>query len=289
MLHCISTIASTITTPSPTYFSPPLWQAPIPNWVVFSENDAPWYLDALKAAPGSLFGAGAAFFFAVLHRWMQENNTNLRAGNLALFKLRAIQRRTGDIRLGIRHEITEVRKYFPEAPPWAILKPVMLSMDDIEFVDLDNLSFLLDSESGKEAIKHVKFVEEIFANFKSTVALHQEAAVEYQKATVDLYRSNRNGSYEQIGEHIGPELLARRKSLFFSILQNVEQNPAINKVAFMKLEAALQKHFRNRVWRRFHDRVWKLDFDFEPSSPRAESNLPPLPEDLKKIVAAFPS
>lgn len=276
MLHTIPPMAPLITP----YLSSLPWQTPCQNWMVISGDSSPWYVDTLKAALGSLFGAWVAFLFAMQHRKIQEKDANLRAGNMALFKLRAIQRRTGEIRLGIRHNIKEVRDCFPEAPPWAILKPIFQSMDDMELVDLDSLSFLLDSASGQDAIKYVKHVEEVFATFKSIVALHQEAAIEFQKATVDLYRSNRNASYEQIGEHVGPELLERRNSLFLSILQNIEQNPEINKAGFTKLETAMQD--------RFHDKVWKLDIDFDTSSQRAEPNLPPLPEDLAITVSQLP-
>lgn len=157
----------------------------------------------------------------------------------------------------------------------------MLTMDDIEVFDLDSLSFLLDSASGREAVKHVKYAEELFATLKLVLAQHQETALEFQKATVDLRRSNPDASWEQIAEHVGMELVGRRNSFFTSLLQHVEQNPAINKTCFMKLEAAMQE--------RFHSRVWELDIDFDPTSKRAEPNLPPLPDDLKKVVAAFPS
>ncbi|OIN72117.1 hypothetical protein BL248_16590 [Ralstonia solanacearum] len=212
---------------------------------------------------------------------MQERNGNLQAGNLALFKLRAIQRRTGELRLGVRHEIVEKRKVFSDTPMWSLLKPLMLTMDDIEVFDFDRLSFLLDSESGREAVKHVKYSEELFSTLKLVFEHHQDTALEFQKATVDLRRSNPNASWEQIKEHVGAELVARRNSLFLSLLQQVEQNPAINRACFTKLEAAMRE--------RFHTRVWKLDIDFDPKSARAEPNLPPLPEDLKKVVAAFPS
>jgi hypothetical protein len=154
-------------------------------------------------------------------------------------------------------------------------------MDDIEVFDFDSLSFLLDSESGREAVKHVKYAEELFSTLKLLFKHHQDTAIEFQKSTVDLRRTNRNASWEQIEEHVGAELIARRTSLFFSLLQHVEQNPAINKTCFTKLEAAMRE--------RFHARVWKLDFDFDPKSARAEPNLPALPEDLKKVVAEFPS
>lgn len=281
MPHCIAAIANTISTSSPTYLPPFLLQTPFANWMVVSGGSSPWYLDALKAAAGSLFGAGVAFFFAVLHRRMQERNANLRAGNLALFKLRAIQRRTGELRLGVRHEIVEKRKAYSDTPAWALLRPLTLTMDDIEVFDLDGLSFLLDSASGRDAVKHVKYAEELFATLKLVFEHHQDTAFEFQKATVDLRRSNPNATWEQIAEHVGMELVGRRNSFFSSLLQHVEQNPAINKTCFMKLEAAMRERFRTRVW--------ELDIDFDPKSARAEPNLPPLPEDLKKVVAAFPS
>lgn len=247
---------------------------------MISGGSSPWYLDALKAAAGSFFGAAIAFVFAVLHRRMQERNANLRAGNLALFKLRAIQRRTGELRLAVRHEIAEKRKAYSDAPAWALLRPLTLTVEDIEVFDLDSLSFLLDRASGREAIKHVKYAEELFVTLKLVLAHHQNTAFEFQKATVDLRRSNPDASWEQIEEHIGPELVGRRNSFFSSLLQHVEQNPAINRACFMKLEVAMQELFRTQVW--------KLDIDFDPTSSRMESNLPPLPEDLKKVVAALP-
>ncbi|WP_143055682.1 hypothetical protein [Paraburkholderia hospita] len=269
---------STITaTHLPTF----LFQTPFPNWIVVSGGASPWYLDALKAGLGTLFGALVAFFFAVLHRRIQERNSNLQAGNLALFKLRTIQRRTGELRLGVRHEIAEKRKAFSDTPTWSLVKPLLLTMDDIEIFDFDSLSFLLDSESGREAIKHVKYAEELFSTLKLVFTHHQDTAVEFQKSTVDLRRTNRKASWEEIEEHVGAELIGRRTSLFLSLLQQVEQNPKFNRTCFTKLEAAMQE--------RFHARVWKLDIDFDPKSARAEPNLPPLPDDLKKIVEAFPT
>ncbi|HEY2605220.1 MAG TPA: hypothetical protein VGJ10_04295 [Paraburkholderia sp.] len=164
------------------YLPPVLLQTPFPNWVVVSGGSSPWYLDALKAAAGSLFGAAVAFFFAVLHRQMQERNANLQAGNLALFKLRAIQRRTGELRLSVRHEIVARRKAYSDAPAWTLLRPLALTMDDIEVFDLGSLSFLLDSASGREAVKHVKYAEELFVILKLVFAHHQDTAFEFQKA-----------------------------------------------------------------------------------------------------------
>ncbi|WP_031359288.1 hypothetical protein [Caballeronia sordidicola] len=273
MLNCIAAITAA-------YLPPAILQTPFPNWVVVSGGSPPWYLDALKAGIGSLFGAAVAFLFAVRHRQMQERKANLQAGNLALFKLRTIQRRTGELRLGVRHEIAVTRKVFSDTPTWSLVKPLLLNMDDIEVFDFDSLSFLLDSESGREAVKHVKYAEEFFSALKLVFTHHQDTAVEFQKSTVDLRRINQNASWEQIEEHVGAELIARRISLFLSLLQQVEQNPAINKTCFTKLEEAMRE--------RFHARVWTLDIDFDPKSPRAEPNLPPLPEDLKKVVAAFP-
>lgn len=274
------TIATTLSAASPTYWLPGFLQPPLSNWVVISSTSAPWYVDALKAAFGSFFGATLAFAFAVLHRRMQERNAHLQAGNLALFKLRTIQRRTGELRLAMRHEIVEQRKHFADTPAWAILRPLMLTMDDIEVFDLDSLSFLLSSESGRDAVKHVKYAEELFVTLKFILGHHQDTAFEFQKATVDLRRTNPNASWQEIREQVGEELVSRRSSFFNSLLQRVEQDPAINRACFVKLEAALQE--------RFCHRVWKLDIDFDPDSARAEPNLPPLPEDLKKIVAALP-
>lgn len=39
---------------------------------------------------------------------------------------------------------------------------------------------------------------------------------------------------------------------------------------------------------RFHERVWKLEIDPNPTSPRAEFNLPALSDDLKKIGRGVP-
>ncbi|CAE6760159.1 hypothetical protein R69619_03336 [Paraburkholderia nemoris] len=273
MQNCIAAITAA-------YLPPALLQTPFPNWVVVSGGSPPWYLDALKTGIGSLFGAGVAFFFAVLHRRMQERNANLQAGNLALFKLRTIQRRTGELRIVVRHDIAEKRKAFSDTPTWSLVKPMLLTMDDVEVFDFDSLAFLLDSESGKEAVKHVKHAEELFSTLKLVFTYHQDAAIDYQKSTVDLRRTIPNASWEQIKEHVGAELIGRRDSLFLALLQHVEQNPAINKTCFTKLEAAMQE--------RFHARVWKLDFDFDPKSARAEPNLPALPDDLKKVVDEFP-
>jgi hypothetical protein len=274
-------VQSSIAAITAAYLPPILFQTPFPSWIVVPGASSPWYLDALKTGIGSLFGAAVAFLFAVVHRRMQERNANIQAGNLALFKLRAIQRRTGELRLCIRHEIEKTRKVFSDTPTWSLLKPMLLPMDDIGAFDLDSLSFLLDSASGREAIKYVKYAEELFSTVKLVFTLHQDTSIEFQKATVDLQRSNRNATWEQIAEHVGPELIARRDALFGSLLQQVEQNPAINKTCFTKLEAALRECFDARVWT-------TLDIDFDTKSQRAEPNLPPLPEDIKKIVDAFP-
>ncbi len=279
MSGSIASITTVMPASAPFSVASVLGQTPFPSLVVVLGGASPWYSDVLKTAFGALFGAAVAFCFAVMHRWIQERNANLRAGNLALFKLRAIQRRTGELRLGVRHEIAEKRDIYPDAPTWSLLKPMMVSMDDIERFDFDGLSFLLDGESGREALKYVKHAEDLFSTLKLVLAHHQDTALEFQKATVDLRRSTPDASWKQIEEHVGAELVARRESLFLSLLQQVEKNPEINRACFMKLKRAMKE--------RFHKRVWNLDIDFDPTSARAEKNLPPLPGDLKQVVAAF--
>lgn len=277
----IAVIAATIPTSAATYWPQFSLQTSLSNWVVVVGSASPWYVDALKAGIGSLFGALVAFLFAVWHRWIQERNANLRAGNLALFKLRAIQRRTGELRRGVRHDIAEKRKVFADTPTWSLLRPLLLTTDDIDVFDLDSLSFLLSNTSGRDAVKHVKYADELFATLKAVLAYHQNTAFEFQKATVDLRRATPNASWDEIKEHVGMELVSRRDSLFDALLLQVERNPAINKGCFMKLEAAMRERFRTGVW--------ELDIDFDPKSPRAEQNLPALPDDIAKALAETPS
>lgn len=246
-----------------------------------SPSLSPWYLDVLKTAAGALAGAMLAFLFAVLHRWMQERNTNLSAGNLALFQLRAIYRRIGDLRLCVRHDIVDKRRIHPDAPLWILIRPLLLVMDDIEAFNLGSLSFLLSNKSGQNSIKHVRHVEEIFFTLKNLLALHQDTALEFQKSTVDLRRVNPHASWEEIEEHVGAELIARRISYFNALLQHAEKDPTQIKNCFLILEESMQERFKAKVW--------KLDFDFVPTSSRAEPNLPPLPEDIQELVASFPA
>lgn len=280
MPDSIAAIAATIPTSPAMYWPQFSLQPPLPNWVVVAGGASPWYVDALKAGLGSLFGALVAFLFAVWHRQIQERNANLRAGNLALLKLRAIQRITGELRLSVRDQISTQRQIYADAPVWSLMKPMLLGMDEIDAFDLDSLSFLLDTEPGREAVKHVAFAEGLFSTLKVVFQTHQETAIEFQKAGVDLRRMAPNASWNQIAHHVGGELIGRRRSLFWSILQNVEHNPAYVRVCFMKLEAAMKE--------RFGKKVWKLDFDFDPDSARAEPNLPSLPTDIQEELAALP-
>lgn len=275
MPNSIAAIAASIPAAPAAYWPQFSLQTPLPNWVVVASSASPWYLDALKAGLGSLFGALVAFIFAIWHRRMQETKANLRAGNLALLKLRVIQRRTGDLRLTLRTRIVTSRAAHKDAPKWALLRPLLLSMDDIEAFDLDSLSFLLDTDLGRKAVERVAYVEAFFSTLKVTLERHQEAALEVQKATDAL--PEESDSWEAVEGHLGIELVSRRSGLFDSLLYQVERSQTLLKPAFIQVETAMKD--------RFGTKVWGLDIDFPPNSAHAEANLPPLPEDLQEMLA----
>lgn len=280
MPDSIAAIAATISTSAAAYWPHFSLQTPIPNWVVISGNSSPWYVEVIRTAIGAFIGALLAFGSALLQRRMQERNANLRAGNLALFNLRAIYRQTGEVRLGVRSDIAKHRKAFADAPTWALLRPLMIEMDHIDGFDLESLSFLLDSELGKEAVQHVAYANELYSSLKAVVAQHQEIALEFQKQSIDLYRANPNALWDQLKDHAGPQLVGGRIAFFDALLLRIEKDPALLRACFERLDTAMKERFGNKVW--------ALDLDFDPDSKRAKPNLPPLPDDIAKAVAEMP-
>src|ERR1017187_9791401 len=66
----------------------------IPQFVVNvpKQESSPWYQEVWKTLIGTFLGALLAFVSAVIHRRAQQRNTDIAAGNMALFYLRAMQR-----------------------------------------------------------------------------------------------------------------------------------------------------------------------------------------------------
>jgi hypothetical protein len=238
----------------------------------------PWYEDVWKTLVGSFLGATLAFGSAFIHRRLQQRNTEIAAGNMALFHLRAIQRQTTEMRLGIRIDISRTFSKIAEAPEWSIIRPSLRKPDENIAIDFDSLSFLVSSARGQEALLSARHVQELYQSACNVFAQQQESAIAYQTKLENMPDANEFAvdgvfSWKRLEKHIGLVLVGNRETIFRAHLLNVEVNPSINRKAFGLLQDELVE--------RFGRRVWSLGVDPHPTDNRAEANLPALPEYLQ--------
>jgi len=245
------------------------------------QEGSPWYQDVLKTLLGTFIGAVLAFVSAVLHRRTQQRNADIAAGNMALFYLRAMQRQTTEMRLGVRADISFSSNTYGCVPEWAILRPSINKPDESLKIDFQSLSFLTDSALGQDALLHARHAQELYELACHAFGLQQESAISYQEklrevGDFDAISVDGKISWDLLKERIGGVLIGNRTSFFWAHLRNLEVNPAISRNAFELLQGELIKRFGGRVWR--------LKIDPSPTDNRAEGNLPALPTHLQEYV-----
>ena len=242
---------------------------------------APWYLDVGKTLIGTFLGAVLAFLSAIAHRRAQQRKSDITAGNMALFQLRAMHRQTTEMRLGVRAEIKMAFDTYGKVPEWCILRPSINVPDEGIELDFGSLSFLTDSVQGQKALLEARHVQELYKLSCHAFDRQQQASIAYQAKLQDV--SNLDGvvvdgllNWAVLEEKLGAVLVASRRSYFWAHLRNLEVNPSINRRAFAALQTELLK--------RFGDKAWNLQLDPPPSDNRAEGNLPALPADIGTYI-----
>ena len=243
-----------------------------------SGTHAAAWVDIGKSALGTLFGSVVAFGSFLLQRQYQHRRDNIVAGNLALFKLRSIQKATLQLRYLVRYEIAMKVSQFSDAPDWILVRPMVFSLQGDYSFDMVKLAFLLDSPDGRDAMKTVKYAEVLFGDLLTAFEQQQKCAIEMQDESVHVAKTNRNAEWSEIADHLGPAAVGRLESLFRALLQRVEQNPTLHEQTFDRL--------RRDLGRRFGDQVWDLDF---PRSSDPVEGLAQLPGRLKVWLETLPT
>lgn len=235
-----------------------------------------WF-DIGKTAMGTLFGAAVAFASFLVQRRLQLRREDLIAANMTLFKLRAMQRKALLLRKMVRHEVSTKVKDYGNVPTWSAVRPLLMSFESDLTFDLEKLAFLVDTKAGQQALKSVRYAEDLFADLRRTFEVQQSLAQETQHLMVEVYRADPNAPWDAMEEALGPHVISRGDAFFRSLLQRVEQDPFLIADAFALVRA--------EFIRRFGDQSWEIDFPLPDASAAAQ---PPLPDALLAWLAQLP-
>lgn len=147
---------------------------------------------------------------------------------------------------------------------------------DLSF-NLEKLAFLLDTDTGKQAVKALRHAEDLFADLRRTFDLQQALAQQTQQEMVEVYRKEPGTTWAAMDEALGPMVVSRGNAFFGAVLQRVEQDPFMIASAF--------ELTRSELVRRFGGDAWGIDFPIPEDSASAK---PPLPEPLLAWLATLP-
>ena len=231
-----------------------------------------WSLDLLKAAIGTFLGAGLAFWSAMRQQRQKEAREQIAAGNMALFKLHVLHGHTRNVRKNLRGYMAAGPKSHPGEPLWFLLKPTFVTFDE-SAIDFESLVFLLDSEGGRSAIKHLKNAELSFRHLAYVHGRFGEAARELQTSLEPFMEGKNSETWARMEAHVGSLLIGRHMDASLGLIKFAEENPATNRLAFDSLT--------NELSRRFEKRVWSLEFEGPEGLEAAELSLPPLPAEVR--------
>ena len=247
------------------------------NW---PPHEGTFWIDVAKAALGAFIGAGLAFLSSYLQRALHERKENIAAGNLALFSIRTISRSMAEMRLSLRMDVSEQRAMDKNIPIWGLIRSwFYLPPEDIA-LDYESLTFLLDSEKGRDAMKQLRFAEEIYKEACHAYDLNQKSLDGYRSEFARCIGRNINADevidWDGLGDDIGHRIQVERQALFVAILYSVEVEIEEIKTAFDLMDAELKERFGSKAW----------DIGFFPAATnnRHVSRLPAYPDDIAAIL-----
>lgn len=203
----------------------------------FSFND---YIPAIATLFAAFLGARYAFKLNIYKEQIDIQKRNIVAGNLAVFNLG----RMLNTLLNYQNQIVDpVRN---KALNFIEMQPTLHLLEDDISLDLDSLSFLLDSDNsnllGELAVEKSKFKKALDAiNERSQLHIYRLQPILEQAGVIE----GKNYPLSLFKQTLGPQLYATMQQATNQIIEHIDSTILSMQETGEKLTTALKKTFPN--------------------------------------------
>jgi len=258
-----------------------LWIS-LPILGIFLYEIWPVNSEIIKPLVGTFIGAILAFLSNWWFKYESQSREELASGLRALFTIRSQFDDFINVRFALQHSMNAMAKaiMFNE-PEWCYAKPMAFNFNPSNIFDFKSLSFLLSTETGRNAYQGLQLIERTYLDFTARHADLNSSALELQKTTAELFRTHLNltsATLETMESMLGPELPARVKSHLQALVIRIDRDERRYLKVFDELNTVMDQLFGDKAEKS------KLII---PEKFKKD-NLPDYPNRLKKYLAELP-
>jgi len=229
-----------------------------------------------KTLSGTFVGAWLAFVSNMFMRHQNQYRDDLAAGRRALYTISNQFEDFANFRRAFQHIVTQMDAGIPDAPEWALAKPMGFNFNSSNVFDYKSLGFLLSKESGRNAYQQLQYVERTYLDLMAWHSDLNSSVLDIQKAMNELSKKIANFQdipLESLEPHLGLDLY-RVRDFLRGVALRVDQDESRYMDAHNMLNKALHEMLGKNA---------TIPFIRIPDELKKE-NLPPFPKSIQSYL-----